>query len=423
MEDDVSISVGGKKISGWTRVRATRGIERLPADFEIELTEYYAGDNSTVVISPGQKCEIYLGKDRILTGYVDSYGPMIERDSHKISVSGRSMSEDIVDCSAEWQNAQILSAPILKIVQGLATIPYDIKVYQNSFPDQSKNTIPQITFIYGETAVEIIERICRYAGLLFYDQPDGSILLTTASSKKAASGFKEGVNIQSARGRFTMNRFSKYVCVYQSTVSISDGQNLNSGQNNSQQEFWHEDDNTVPRNRKKYIVVDSGDYSALNGEKYPVTRRRALWEKNRRFGKAFEVHLVTDGWRDSAGKLWEPNTLVDIEIPSLKLPHETYLISEVTYHRDESRGTTASLVLNPPCAFVPEPIVLVAQPFPEGGNSSMGPEKKSSVQKFLNPPTINSPSSQDSSQLIEPAYDKESAGIMLDGPAPPLVPR
>ena len=370
MTDDVSISVNGQIISGWTRIRITRGIERMPADFEIEMTEPYA--NNSVAVAPGSSCKVFIGKNIVLSGYVDVYEIRIEGNDHTVSISGRSMSEDLVDCSAEYPNAQIMSQSVLQIVQALATTPYGIKVSQNSFPDQTKNTIPQISLMYGETAVELIQRICRFAGLLFYDMPDGSILLTTASSQKAASGFQEGVNVQSATARFTMNRYSDYICVLQSIISTSDGQSLNSGQNNSMNQFFDSQDGSVPRNRKKFIVVESGDYENLGGVEYPVTHQRAIWENNRRYGKAFEARVVTDNWRDSAGNLWAPNTLADLNLPTLKIPKSTWLISEVTYSLDGSGGTTATLTLNPAQAFIPEPIVLIPNPIPEGLQNSTG---------------------------------------------------
>ena len=362
MADDITIIVGGQSITGWTRIRLTRGIERLPADFEIELTEYYSGDNTTVVITPGAPCQVLLGGDLVLTGYVDEYSPSIDGENHIVNIYGRSKSEDIVDCSAEYPNAQIMSAEVLTVIQGLATTPYGIPVSQEVIPDETKNVIPQINFIYGETAVEVIDRICRYAKLLYYDRPDGGIVLTTASAKKAASGFTEGVNVQRATGRYTMNRYKEYRAVLVSMVQLSDGFALNSGQNNTANKIVTETDNTVQRNRSKYIVLESGDF-----DPFPITTARAIWEMNRRYGKAFEVEITTDGWRDSAGNLWEPNTLVDLQLPTLKIPQATWLIGEVTYSRDNSTGTTCTLRINPSCAYIPEPIVLVPNSAPDVG--------------------------------------------------------
>jgi prophage tail gpP-like protein len=70
-----------------------------------------------------------------------------------------------------------------------------------------------------------------------------------------------------------------------------------------------------------------------------------------------QVRLATDSWRDSSGTLYEPNTLVDIDLPGLKLTPKTWLIADVTYLRNE-QGTRADLVIMPPQAFYPEPVTL-----------------------------------------------------------------
>ncbi|MNL78716.1 phage late control protein GPD [compost metagenome] len=64
--------------------------------------------------------------------------------------------------------------------------------------------------------------------------------------------------------------------------------------------------------------------------------------------------MTIDNWRDSAGKLWEPNTLIPISIPQFGLQDEHWLLGDVTFQKD-NRGTTAQMVLMPPEAFAVEP--------------------------------------------------------------------
>ena len=82
----------------------------------------------------------------------------------------------------------------------------------------------------------------------------------------------------------------------------------------------------------------------------------------RRAGRSRVVNVTCDSWRDSAGTLWTPNTLVPISLPSLKLVADGFVITEVSYVRSgddgEDGGTTAELTLMQPDALKPEPIVL-----------------------------------------------------------------
>jgi prophage tail gpP-like protein len=111
-------------------------------------------------------------------------------------------------------------------------------------------------------------------------------------------------------------------------------------------------DEGVTRFRKKVLIGESG----MPGQ--DVALQRALWEKNRRWGRSFSLRVVTDSWRDSAGTLYTPNTLVDLNLPLLKCVDKTWLIGEVTYHLDGSAGTTCELTIMPPEAFSVEPQLL-----------------------------------------------------------------
>ena len=349
MKDDLILTVNGRAISGWESIRVTRGIERCPSDFEISMTELFPGESGVneVVVQPGDACTISLGGDLVITGYVDRYHPSITATEHTIRITGRGKCQDLVDCSAEWPNGQITGSSALQIAKNLAK-PYP-GLNVTATQEDVCPPIPQFNLILGETAFEIIERICRFRGLLAYDLPDGSLFLTRVGSGSAASGFTEGQNVQEASIEYSMDqRFSEYDSYHQSMQTLGD---IGNGGNLYGKAF----DVNVPRNRKMAIIAEAG------GEGQDVCILRGQWEAARRAGRADQLMLTTDGWRDSAGVLWTPNTLVPLSLPSLKLPNASWIISEVTYRRDEN-GTAADLVMMPADAFLPQPILL--QPFP-----------------------------------------------------------
>ncbi len=343
--DDVTLTIAGRQLSGWSAISGiTRGIERCPSDFDLEMTERYPTEFQDLIVQPGDTCEVYLGEDLVITGYVDRFAPAISADRHSIRVSGRGKCADLVDCAAEWPGGQISGSNVLGIAQRLAK-PYGITVSAGASPGGS---IPQFNIMLGETPFEIIERICRYRALLAYDLPDGSLYLTSVGNGTAASGFVEGVNIETASATYTMDqRFSEYYAYLQSMDVLSD---LGVGGNLIGKAF----DTGVPRHRRRAIIAESG------GGGTDVAIQRAKWESARRYGRSMQVELTTDSWRDSAGVLWTPNTQAPLSIPSLKIGDVTWLIGSVTYRLDEN-GTHADLVIMPPQAFNPEPILL--QPF------------------------------------------------------------
>lgn len=342
MTDDLTLKVNGTSLSGWTSVRVTRGVERMPSDFDISLTERFPDDASIVVAQPGDKCEVLLGGDVVITGYVNRFVASIDKGSHTIRISGRSKSQDLIDCSAEWASGQISGSNALQVAQKLAT-PYGISVTATADPGK---VIPQFNLIIGESPFDIIERVCRYAGLLAYDRPDGSVVLAQTGSKKAASGFAQGQNAEVASFQWSDDQqFSEYDVFGLSMNTMFDAGALNTP-------LAKVADPNMKRHRLKYFVAESGSAG------HDLSVKRAYWEAARRIGRAWRLTIRTDSWRDKAGKLWEPNTLAPVTFPILRLRATELCIGDVTYRRDE-KGTGAELVMMLPDAFLPQPVNLL----------------------------------------------------------------
>lgn len=352
--DDLSLIIGDRQLMGWEGIRVTRGIERMPSDFDVLMTERYPGELSSFVIQDGDEVIVKLGEDRVITGYVDRFVPSIDARQHSIQVSGRGKCADLVDCAAEWPGSQISNSNALDIAAKLAQ-PYGISV---STDVDVGRVVPQFNLMLGETVYEIIERVSRWRALLVYDDVFGNLVLSRVGTRAAACGFQEGVNVQSASIAYSMDqRFSEvqaYRVATDTFHDLGDRGNL----------IGTAMDPNVPRHRRHIVVAESGDAYE------EVVTARALWEIARRFGRSYQLNLTTDSWRDSEGALWTPNTLVPVSLPSLKLKQASWVISEVTYRRDEQSGTTADLVIMPREAFLVEP--LLNQPFPRDVAESLG---------------------------------------------------
>lgn len=348
--DELYLTSGDQVVTGWTDIRVTRGIERLPSDFSVGMTELYPKELDRLVIEPGAACQIRLGADPVITGYVDHFVPSIGPSEHSIRITGRSKCSDLVDCAAEWPGGQISNATVLGVAQRLASVygplingkPEGIAV---STDLTVLPIIPQTNLMLGESAFEIIDRMARFSSVVAYDLPDGSLFLTTAGVKPAASGFAEGANVQRAYIDYSANQiYSDYNVYIQSTQLYMDA-----GVGGNKLTSTH--DLNCSRHRAMVIISEGG---GLGNE---IAVQRGLWESARRFGRSRIVKLTTDSWRDASGTLWEPNTLVPVSLPRLKFDSASMLISEVTFLRNAS-GTSAEITLMAPAAFLPQPINL-----------------------------------------------------------------
>ncbi|EEP92454.1 Mu-like prophage tail protein gpP [Yersinia kristensenii ATCC 33638] len=339
--------MGGRAITGWSKIQVTRSIEKLPSSFELSLMDRYPASEWQQWVNPGDACVVKLGNDAVLTGYIDSWDNKISGTTHEVTAKGRSKCQDLVDCSAEWPNSVISQSTVLQIAQKLAE-PYGIKV-TSDIADMA--VVPKFTLNWGETAQAVIEHVTRWAALLYYDQPDGNLYLTRVGKRKAASGVEQGVNILSANLHTDINqRFIDYTGVALSNNAVarrsaSGGNNISALVRTQDTELAQQLPN---RHRNKIIIVES----TMNSEN--LVRNSLDWSINRNNGRSKMLSVQVDHWRDRNNQLWETNSLIPITIPSMGLKDELWLLSSVTYLKD-ANGTVANMTLMPPEAFAVQP--------------------------------------------------------------------
>ncbi|CFR03658.1 phage baseplate assembly protein [Yersinia kristensenii] len=347
VSDDLTLEVGGRAITGWSKIQVTRSIEKLPSSFELSLMDRSPASEWQQWVNPGDTCVVKLGNDAVLTGYIDSWDNKISGTTHEVTAKGRSKCQDLVDCSAEWPNSVISQSTVLQIAQKLAE-PYGINV-TSDITDMA--VVPKFTLNWGETAQAVIEHVTRWAALLYYDQPDGNLYLTRVGQRKAASGVEQGVNILSANLHTDINqRFIDYTGVALSNNAMarrpaSGGNNISALVRTQDTELAQQLPN---RHRNKIIIVES----TMNSEN--LVRNSLDWSINRNNGRSKMLSVQVDHWRDRNNQLWETNSLIPITIPSMGLKNELWLLSSVTYLKD-ANGTVANMTLMPPEAFAVQP--------------------------------------------------------------------
>ena len=336
---DSFFKVDPRTIDGWEDIRVTRGIERMPSSFDIELTEPRK-EVSEIIAQPGDYVEVFLGSDKVLTGFIDQYNPAYSAGGHRVRISGRSRCQDIVDCSIFPAGFEAKTETLLSIAQRLAS-PYGISVALAHGADQGA-VFPAVVTCVGETPFELLDRLCKTRSLLFYDNADGNLVISPVGSTQAAGGLVEGVNVLSAQAAYSQHmRYRQYDAFPTSLDIFKDTGNIS-------WQVGQAIDNSIQRFRYRGIANEV----FIDGQS--LAAQLAEWELGRRFGRSFCVYVETDSWRDSAGNLYEPNTLVKLDLPGLKLPPATWLISSVEYKLSEA-GTTCELQIMPPDAFKPQP--------------------------------------------------------------------
>lgn len=334
----VTLSVDGMDYRGWKKVRITAGIERQSRDFQLDVSWQWPGQGEAISVRQGSVCELRIGADLVLTGYV--FATPISYDAKSITrgVAGRSLTADLVDCAAINEPGQWLGQSVQRIVTALAD-PYGITVRSEV---SETGALADHTIEPGESVFDSVDRLLTLSRLLSTDDAEGRLVIVRpGSGGRAVDALEVGRNVLSCNAPLDFSSvFSEYRCV---------------GQRAGDDETFGVDASEVsavatdPRaTRKRVLVIQQG------GQMTPeLAAARVNWERGNRMGKALSLTYRVQGWRQSNGALWVPNLLVRVVDPLLGMNRDM-LIGEVEYTLDDG-GTVATLTVAPPDAFDPEP--------------------------------------------------------------------
>ncbi|WP_417252782.1 phage baseplate assembly protein [Castellaniella sp.] len=333
----VSLVADGLEYGGWKSVRISAGIERQARDFELGITWRWPGSGAAPArIRQGSRCEVRIGADLVLTGYV--YAAPVSYDARQITVSvaGRSLTSDLIDCSAargQWRGQSIAT-----IVTALAA-PYGLSVV-----DQSGDglTVADHQTEPNETVFRSIDRLLEMSALLSTDDEYGRVVIARlGSAGTATDALQLGVNVLSASAPLDFSGvFSSYECIGQ-RAGTDDSFGADAAEVRGEAT-----DDRVGRYRN-LTVQPSGQVSPA------MAARRASWERESRMAKALQTTYEVQGWRQSDGRLWRANSFVRVRDSMIGFDRDM-LVGEVEYSLDD-QGMKTRLTVAPPGAYSPQP--------------------------------------------------------------------
>lgn len=334
----VSLRVNGADYGGWMSVEITAGIERAARDFRLTITDRWPGaDHLVQRVKPFSRCELWIGKDKILTGNVDAIPVSYDDSQVSVSIVGRSATADLVDCAAINEPGQWRNQPLESIATALAGA-YGIQVMVKDV--DTGGIIPDHQIRQGETAFESLDRLLKLRQVLATDDAEGNLVLTAPGKLKTADSLELGKNILRADAGLDFREvFSQYrVKGQRAGTDEAFGPACSA--------VADEMDENIPRHRVM-VVRQQGQSDGGN------CSRRAAYERSRRLTKAMETTYTVQGWRQSNGDLWVQNRLVHVHDTLLRFSRDM-LIAEVIYRLDEN-GTATQLRVGPPDGYQAEP--------------------------------------------------------------------
>lgn len=340
MRDDqnaMRLVVAGREFLGWLDSECGVGLDQQSRDFRLGITRSWPGAKDIPrKVMPGDRCELYIGQDRFATGQIDATPISYDATSLSVGIQGRSLTADLVDCSAINSPGKWSGKKIEDIARDLAR-PYGVSVKVAPGTDTGPPLDHQID--QGETVFESIDRMLKLRGLLSTDDAQGAVVICRAGGERAHTALVTGPdgNILTGSADLDMkDRFSEYRVKGQKAGEDDDPAEI------AAQSLASVPDSGVKRTRV-LVMTQQGQADASS------CRDRARFEATHRLGKSYSATYSVQGWRQGNGKLWVPNQLVHVRDPIIGFDIEM-LIGKVVYSLNES-GTIATLTVAPKAAW------------------------------------------------------------------------
>lgn len=338
-DNDCTLVIDGMAYGGWTRLEVQRGIEQIAGGFVLQLTSRYPGVDVPVQLREGLPCDVRLGNDLVISGYIDDYETDDTDTSSTVRVSGRDKTADLVDCSAIYKTGQWRGATLPQIVADIAR-PFGIAVAVSPGTDTGE-PFKRFALEEGEKAFDAIDRACKLRAVLVTSTPAGNLLITSASTVSAGVRLIEGVNMKKFNSRHSWKERHSEI-IMKGQVPGDDRENGAAAAHLKASAK----DAEIARYRPLVVIAEHGTSTKSLTD-------RAAWEVKVRMGRGKRGGCTVVGWRTGQdgqeGPLWEPNTLVPVTSERMNIDMALLIVS-CSYQLTE-QGKVTDLTFARPEAF------------------------------------------------------------------------
>ncbi len=338
MSDEIIVMVNGTRFGGWKAADATTSIESVCGQFRVDLMDKWTEESTPIEIKPGDACQVLLGDEPVITGYVDNVSPAIDADNHSVNISGRDKTCDLVDCSAVVSSFELWGLDLAAIARKICAEFDGIEVKVET--DVGK-PFDRFAVQPGESAFACIERAAKQCGVLLTTDGDGRLVLSAKGIFTATGdALVYGKNIEKiAVNNDWKDRFQTYT-VNGQMPAFNDG-----ADDPVHDQIGEARDQNIMRRRP--LILNAEAWTRPDAAK-----TRAENEACCREGNSRRVNVTVAGWRQSSGALWKPGLKVSVTAPPVYLDNVELVIATVRYSYSDGDGTIAELELKPVTAFL-----------------------------------------------------------------------
>ena len=341
---DMVLLVNGQEYSGWTSARVTRGIEQICGAFELSVTERWADQTVRGKIRLGDACALLLDGQTVVTGYVDDIEASYDAASREVTIRGRDVTSDLVDCSVPTKPGKQTHEQTFPALAQLWCTPHGVTVQVARGLDLSKKFHIEAGQ-EGESVFERLERLARLRGVLLVSDGLGALEITRASTQRIPTRLVLGENIMRGRGSFTQRDLYYRYTVKAQQQEADNPVPATPTSAGTPSSAAIATDNSIRSNRELTILAEGP--TGIDG-----CRDRANWECNVRAGRGTRLNYTVQGWTYDGKTLWPINRLVQVvdEWLDIDKKFDEFLIVAVEYTLSAD-GTFTEITLCDPQAF------------------------------------------------------------------------
>lgn len=377
----VSVSIDGMVLDRWTSVAIDRDLSEISGSFTLSLRDDVRSMASWPYGTPGEigpmllskRAEISVHGEPYLTGWVESVEPSMFEGEASLTIAGRDLTGDLVDCSAGPEGPVEFTKIRLEEFASRLCLPFGISVRSDV---DTAPVFDKLSVDVTETVLSAIEKYARQRGVLVTSDGVEGLVLTRSGQTRAAADIeapREGV--LGTQGQFsTVDRFSDYfvkgqvakaagargksapmtpgsspAARYREANGGGSGSSSSGGAAGGKEAdgvtiLGHARDTEITRWRPMVALMKAGGNAGS-------AQRQANWMARVHRARGDQVNVSLKGWR-WGGSLWRPNELVQLTDRFQDVARD-YLIGGVSLTFDES-GEIAELRLVGPEAYDPD---------------------------------------------------------------------
>lgn len=334
----IELVVNGTPFTNFISAAVTTSIESMANDFSFTASSV----DTIPTIRKGDSIVASVDGEKKVTGAIDEVAGVDQEGSHTVTYSGRDKTGDFQDSQINIIDELRPGALTLKrIIEAvIAHLGSDLIVIDNVNPAAFDAAEDRIETIVGQSTLDFLLPLARKRQVLLPSNGDGNIVIAQSQPIDSEAILQRLLksdtnNIMSQSWALDdKQEFNKYIFRGQ-----LDPRALNVAGEASVASVEDQGATFVvsgPRVGRQRVVVEKVSYSS--GQ----LKDRAIWASQLAKAQATRFNCIAFGHRNSAGALWEENTLAQINSELADITRKM-LVNTVTFSQGERQPTITSL--------------------------------------------------------------------------------